>query len=76
MLKLVEARNKVTSTIFCSQYDTSKWHENLHDPALADASRERIICKAYTIQVEGEFMRKHKGISSRVFRYGGPLHHV
>ena len=29
VLELVEARNKVASTIFCSQYDTSEWHENL-----------------------------------------------
>ena len=28
VLELVEARNKVASTIFCSQYDTSEWHEN------------------------------------------------
>ena len=32
VLELVEARNKVASTIFCSQYDTSEWHENLYDP--------------------------------------------
>ena len=38
VLELVEARNKVASTIFCSQYDTSEWHENLYDPTLADAS--------------------------------------
>ena len=37
VLELVEARNKVASTIFCSQYDTSEWHENLYDPTLADA---------------------------------------
>ena len=36
VLELVEARNKVASTIFCSQYDTSEWHENLYDPTLAD----------------------------------------
>lgn len=27
VLELVEARNKVASTIFSSQYDTSEWHE-------------------------------------------------
>ena len=34
VLELVEAWNKVASIIFCSQYDTSEWHENLYDPAL------------------------------------------
>ena len=43
VLELVEARNKVASTIFCSQYDTSEWHENLFDPTLADAICDRII---------------------------------
>ena len=62
VLELVEARNKVASTIFCSQYDTSEWHENLYDPTLADAICDRIIYNAYTIQVEGESMRKRKGI--------------
>ena len=60
--ELVEARNKVASTIFCSQYDTSEWHENLYDPTLADAICDRIIYNAYTIQIEGESMRKRKGI--------------
>ena len=53
---------RVASTIFCSQYDTSEWHENLYDPTLADAICDRIIYNAYTIQIEGESMRKRKGI--------------
>lgn len=49
VLELVKARNKVVSTIFCSQYDTSEWHENLYDPTLPDAICDRIIYNAYTI---------------------------
>ena len=61
VLELVEARNKVASTIFSSQYDTSEWHENLYDPTLADAICDRIIYNAYTVQIEGESMRKRMG---------------
>ena len=28
-LELVGVRNKVAFTIFCSQYDTSEWHEKV-----------------------------------------------
>ena len=62
VLELVEARSKVASTIFCSKYDTSEWHENLYDPTLADAICDRIIYNAYTIQIEGESMCKRKVI--------------
>lgn len=63
VLELVEARNKVASTIFSSQYDTSEWHENLYDPTLADAICGRIIYNAYTVQIEGESMRKRMGMT-------------
>lgn len=58
MLELVEARNKVASTIFCSQYATSEWHENLYDSALTDVICNCIICNAYTIQIKSESIRK------------------
>lgn len=62
VLELVEARNKIASTIFCFQYDTSEWHENLYYPTLADAICDRITYNIYTIQIEGESMRKCKGV--------------
>ena len=62
VLELVEARSKTASTIFCSQYDTTEWHENLYDSNLADAICDRIIYDAYTIQIEGESMRKRKSV--------------
>lgn len=62
LLELIEARYKVASTIFCSQFDTPGWHENLYDPTLADAICDRIIYDSYTIKIEGESMRKRNAI--------------
>lgn len=62
LLELIEARCKVASTIFCSQFDTPGWHENLYDPTLADAICDRIIYDSYTIKIEGESMRKRNAI--------------
>lgn len=63
VLELVEARSKVSSTIFYSQFDVPGWHENLYDPTLPDAICDRIIYDSYTIRVEGDSMRKRKGIT-------------
>lgn len=62
VLELVEARTKTASTIFCSQFDVPGWHENLYDPTLADAICDRIVYDSYTIRIEGDSMRKRKGI--------------
>lgn len=62
VLELVEARAKTASTIFCSQFDVPGWHENLYDPTLADAICDRIVYDSYIIRIEGDTMRKRKGI--------------
>ena len=76
VLELVEARNKVASTIFCSQYDTSEWHETLYAPTLADAICDRI-------HLQRPIPSKSwvsPCASVRAFRnnspHGGPLHHT
>lgn len=63
VLELVEARVKAASTIFCSQFDIPGWHENLYDPTLADAICDRIVYDSYIIRIEGDTMRKRKGIA-------------
>ena len=60
--EFTEARAKTASTIFCSQFDVPGWHENLYDPTLADAICDRIVYDSYIIRIEGDTMRKHKGI--------------
>ena len=63
LLELVEARNKVTSTIFCSQFDVNEWHASLYDPTMADAICDRIVYNAHTIKIEGDSMRKRAAIA-------------
>lgn len=62
VLELVEARSKVASTIFCSQFDLAGWHAHLYDPTLADAICDRIVHNSYVIQVDGDSMRRRKGL--------------
>ena len=48
VLELVEARNKVASTIFCSQYGTSEWHENPdHLQRVHGSDRGRVNAQAH-----------------------------
>ena len=63
LLELIEARNKVSSTIFCSQFDVSEWHASLYDPTMADAICDRIIYNSHTVKIEGDSMRKRGAIA-------------
>lgn len=62
VLELVGARSKTAFTIFCFQFDMAGWHENLYNPTLADAICDRIVYDSYLIRIEGNSMRKRKGI--------------
>lgn len=63
VLEIAEARTKVSSTIFCSQFDVPGWYEKLYDPTIADAICDRLVHDAYTIRIVGDSMRKRKGIT-------------
>jgi DNA replication protein DnaC len=63
LLEIVESRHKRASTIFCSQFDVAGWHLKIGEPTLADAICDRIVHDSYTILIEGDSMRKKKGIN-------------
>jgi DNA replication protein DnaC len=63
LLEIVEARHKIASTIFCSQFDVAGWHLKIGEPTLADAICDRIVHDSYTIVIKGDSMRKKKGIN-------------
>jgi len=63
LLEIVEARHKVASTIFCSQFAVAGWYAKIGKPTLADAICDRIVHNSYTIKIDGDSMRKRKSIS-------------
>ena len=62
LLEIVESRHRTASTIFCSQFEVQGWHLKIGEPTLADAVCDRIAHNSYTITIEGDSMRKIKGI--------------
>ena len=63
LLEIVEARYKVASTIFCSQFAVVGWYAKIGEPTLAEAICDRIAHNSYTIKIEGNSMRKRKSIT-------------
>lgn len=54
IFELLHKRRKKSSTIFCSQYKSEGWYEQLggHDAPLADAILDRVIHDAFLINIE------------------------
>lgn len=57
---LKEARNKESSTNFCSQLDVNEWRVSLYDPTTTAAICDRIIYNAHTVKTEGDFTEKRR----------------
>ena len=62
ILEIINARHKRASTIFCSQFAPDGWYDKVNDPAVADAICDRIVHDSYKIIINGDGMRKRKGI--------------
>lgn len=58
LLELLEDRYERKSVIIASQIPTTKWHEVIGDPTIADAICDRIVHKAVMIDLKGDSMRK------------------
>jgi DNA replication protein DnaC len=63
LLEIVEVRSGKSSTIFSSQFDVSGWLNKIPGTAVAEAILDRIVHDSYRIIIDGESMRKRKGIS-------------
>lgn len=60
LLEIFEDRYGIRSTAVTSQLPVDKWHEYLDDPTVADAILDRLIHNAYTLDLDGDSMRKKK----------------
>lgn len=60
LLELLDDRCGSRSTIVTSQLPTTKWHEYLHDPSVADAICDRVLHNAHKIVLKGPSRRKEK----------------
>lgn len=58
LFEIVEARTGKASTIIIGQLPVEHWHGFLEDPPLADAILDRLVHKAFRLEVQGESMRK------------------
>ena len=64
LLELMDDRYDKRSVIVCTQLPVEKWHSVIGDPTLADAILDRLVHNAYKFSMDGESMRKAKGIRS------------
>ena len=62
LLEILDDRYDKKSTLVCAQLPVETWHEAIGDPTLADAILDRLVHNAYRLSLEGESMRKAKGI--------------
>ena len=58
LLEVLEDRYATRSTIITRQLPTSKWHEHIGDPTLADAICDRVLHNAHKILLKGPSRRK------------------
>lgn len=60
LLEVIEDRHGNRSTIITSQLPTTKWHDQLGDPTIADAVCDRILHNAHRLVLKGPSRRKEE----------------
>lgn len=60
LLEFIECRTNTGSIIITSQLPPEKWHDWLGEPTIADAILDRLVHRAYIINLKGDSMRKIK----------------
>lgn len=63
--EVLEDRYSVNSTIITSQLDPKEWHSFIGDETVADAVCDRLVHNAHRLRLEGESMRKKRGMDTQ-----------
>jgi DNA replication protein DnaC len=64
LLEILDDRYDRKSTMICSQLPVELWHEAIGDPTLADAILDRLVHNAYRLEIQGESLRKTRGLDA------------
>jgi DNA replication protein DnaC len=62
LLEILDDRYGRKSTMICSQLPVEHWHQAFGDPTLADAILDRLVHNAYRLEIQGESLRKTRGL--------------
>lgn len=62
--EILEDRYEVSSTIVTSQLEPKLWHSFIGDETLADAICDRLVHNAHRLKLDGESLRKKKGLNT------------
>lgn len=65
LLEIIEDRYGTRATILTSQVPTTKWHDHIGDPTVADAVCDRILHNAHRLVLKGPSRRKEESESDK-----------
>ena len=58
ILDFLDDRYRRSSCLFATQFPVNQWHQQIHEPTLADAILDRIVHDSLRLALKGESMRK------------------
>jgi DNA replication protein DnaC len=63
-LEICDDRYLTRSTLLTSQLPVAKWHAQIGDPTVADSILDRLVHGAHRLELQGESIRKKKGVGA------------
>lgn len=66
ILDFLDDRYRRSSCLFATQFPVNQWHQQIHEPTLADAILDRIVHDSLRLALRGESMRK---LTSKLEKY-------